>query len=230
MTNYRDPDGTDPAPRSRGDLPLDYLAGVRSTAVDYLGEVAGRARDYAGFNLLVGDRGSLWYLSNSDRGPPREPAAPGIYGLSNAVLDTPWPKVELGKASIGRTAGGSGQPSHDALWPVVATRRWRTPENAAKLGLERAMDPLLSAQFIVTRVTTALDPVPPCGLDRTALQHWRERGFDASGSASARTTGSIHPGRLKGYQRVVDELLHAVFGEEKRSRRCVDLVAVVQQP
>ena len=177
VTNYRDPDGVLDAPRSRGDLPLGYL-GETQSARDYLGEVAGRAREYAGFNLLVGDREGLWYFSNSDPGPPRE-LLPGIYGLSNAMLDTPWPKVERGKARLGALLD-AGALSHESLARVVADRTLAEPDSLARLGLDGAMDPLLSAQFIVTesygtRSSTTL------WTDRHGRVHWRELGFDAAG-------------------------------------------------
>jgi uncharacterized protein with NRDE domain len=178
VTNYRDPAGALDAPRSRGDLPLAYLAGGKPPAA-YLAELAARAADYAGFNLLVGDRESLWYFSNSDQSRPRN-LPPGIYGLSNAMLDTPWPKVELGKARLGALLQ-QGALSHESLASVVADRELADPERLARLGLDGAMDPLLSAQFIVTdtygtrsRTTLWLDPQPRA--------HWQEEGFNSEGS------------------------------------------------
>lgn len=177
VTNYRDPDGVLDAPRSRGELPLEFLAGVSAPRA-YLEDLAARARDYAGFNLLLGDGHNLWYFSNSDQRPPRSLPA-GIYGLSNAALDTPWPKVVLGKARLGALLE-TGAVSHEALAAVVADRALADPDSLARLGLNGAMDPLLSAQFIVTdtygtRSSTTL------WIDRDGGVHWRERGFDAAG-------------------------------------------------
>ena len=109
VTNYRDPDVAMPAPRSRGELPLDYLAGS-TTPASYLAELAKRGGEYAGFNLLVGDRDSLWYFANSGGQAPRA-LSPGLYGLSNARLDTPWPKVERGKAMLLSLQQGDGDDS-----------------------------------------------------------------------------------------------------------------------
>ncbi len=64
ITNYRDPASTVTAPRSRGELPLGYLTGQQDPQ-DYLQDIAAQAAQYAGFNLLLGDRGSLWYFANS---------------------------------------------------------------------------------------------------------------------------------------------------------------------
>ena len=85
ITNYRDPARTAPAPRSRGELPLNFLIGTESAA-DYLHELCACADIYAGFNLLLGDGHSLWYFTNSlppGKNAPRS-LTPGIYGLSNA--------------------------------------------------------------------------------------------------------------------------------------------------
>lgn len=89
LTNIRKP-GSPAGERSRGELPERYLRGQLSPQA-YLDEVSGQLRHYAGFNLLVGDDQQLWYL-NSDIGVAQRLEA-GIYGLSNAELNTPWPKL-----------------------------------------------------------------------------------------------------------------------------------------
>jgi uncharacterized protein with NRDE domain len=180
ITNYRDPSRTAPAPRSRGELPLDYLVGDRDPQ-DYVHDLVARAGDYAGFNLLVGDLDSLWYLSNSQpdhAGGPRW-LEPGVYGLSNALLDTPWPKVELGKVRLSQLLAGEA-PRHDSLSEVVADRRPASPEELQRQGMEGGMEQVLSAQFIVTesygtRSSTSL------WLDRAGSAEWRELSFDSAG-------------------------------------------------
>jgi len=178
VTNYRDPARTTLAPCSRGQLPLDFLAGSVDPC-SYLHAVAARAHDYAGFNLLVGDGSSLWYFSNSDGKPPRQ-LAPGSYGLSNASLDTPWPKVATGKAKLAALLA-AGEISHDALARIVSDRRLADPSELRGHGLDGSMDPMLSAQFIVsegygTRSSTTL------WLDSRARISWREQSFDALGN------------------------------------------------
>lgn len=177
VTNYRDPARTAPAPSSRGELPLHFLAGS-ATLQAYLADVAPRAQDYAGFNLLVGDGRSLWYFSNSDGKDPRS-LAPGIYGLSNASLDTPWPKVESGKAKLAALLA-SGTITHETLDAIVSDRRLADPEELRGHGLDGSMDPMLSAQFIVsetygTRSRTTL------WIDAKSHVSWKERSFDAQG-------------------------------------------------
>ncbi|MBS2510739.1 NRDE family protein, partial [Salmonella enterica subsp. enterica serovar 1,4,[5],12:i:-] len=81
---------------SRGALVEDYLRGTVSPA-DYLAQVHAAGQAYNGFNLIVGDAREAWYLSNRDGGPRR--LAPGVYALSNHLLDTPWPKLARTKAA-----------------------------------------------------------------------------------------------------------------------------------
>jgi uncharacterized protein with NRDE domain len=96
LTNYRDPGAVRLDPPSRGWLVRNYLAGTEAPDA-YLERIAPRAGDYNPFSLLVGDASRLSYLS-SRAGVLS--LAPGIYGLSNHLLDTPWPKVERGKCGL----------------------------------------------------------------------------------------------------------------------------------
>ena len=180
ITNYRDPSRTAPAPRSRGELPLKYLTGNQDPR-NYLQSVAKHAEEYAGFNLLLGDRDSLWYLTNSTSTNARTPLClqPGIYGLSNARLDTPWPKVDLGKARLSELLQ-TASPSHDALAAVVGDQQLADPAALQMHGLESEMDQLLSAQFIVTgrygtRSSTTL------WTDKHGHARWREWSFNERG-------------------------------------------------
>jgi uncharacterized protein with NRDE domain len=85
VTNYRG--GTEPrAAHSRGSLVTGFLAGGQPPE-QYIGEVRENAASYSGFNLLASDGAELWWLSNRD-GTPRR-LEPGVYGLGNALLDSP---------------------------------------------------------------------------------------------------------------------------------------------
>lgn len=181
ITNYRDPDqgnnGTAPPPRSRGELPLNFLI-ANSSPEQYMAALQTEADQYAGFNLLVGDAESLWYYANSDAAQPRK-LSPGVYGLSNASLDTPWPKVELGKARL-NSLMASGTLDHDALATLVSDTRTAPAEALETLGIEGEMAQVLSSQFIITpgygtRSTTTLRT------ERDGTIHWREQAFDSAG-------------------------------------------------
>jgi uncharacterized protein with NRDE domain len=97
VTNFREPPPAVDPPRSRGQLVSDFLLDSRSPAA-YLAGVEQQGSLYRGFSLLVGDRGSVGSLSN--RGAGCRLLEPGVYGVSNALLDTPWPKVVAGKKCL----------------------------------------------------------------------------------------------------------------------------------
>lgn len=94
LTNYRDPAHINPVAPSRGHLVSDYLI-TEMPGQEYLRGIRERGRDYNGFNLLVGTPDALWYYSNYAEHV--EPVGRGLHGLSNHLLNTPWPKVERGK-------------------------------------------------------------------------------------------------------------------------------------
>jgi uncharacterized protein with NRDE domain len=97
LTNYRNPADRNPAAPSRGTLVSDFLTSDIGP-LEYLHEVEKHASRYNGFSLLAGNASALCFLSN--RGGHIERVPPGVHGLSNHVLDTPWPKVEKGKAGF----------------------------------------------------------------------------------------------------------------------------------
>jgi uncharacterized protein with NRDE domain len=104
VTNYRDRSAERKDAPSRGDLVGDFLRGGDSPA-EYLARLRRRAADYNGFNLLVGEPGSVFWFSNravERHDLPGREVTPGVHGLSNHLLDTPWPKVERGKRELER--------------------------------------------------------------------------------------------------------------------------------
>src|SRR5438445_726831 len=97
LTNYRNPADQKTGAPSRGALVSDFLTGSTGPG-EYVREIEKRARDYNGFSLLAGDTVSMYFFSN--RGGHAARVEPGVHGLSNHLLDTPWPKVEKGKAAF----------------------------------------------------------------------------------------------------------------------------------
>ena len=156
LTNYREgPRQLADAP-SRGALSADFLTG-NSTPENYLEALASRSADYNGFNLFVGDGRRLAYYSN--RGPGPSWLAPGIYGLSNHLLDTPWPKLSAARSAFAQalTQLPATAPFFDLLADkeIVADRH--LPETGVPLEWER----ILSAVFVSsadygTRASTVL--------------------------------------------------------------------------
>ncbi len=86
---------------TRGALVADFLRDASVRPQDYLPHVVATAERYEGFNLLLADREQLiWYSNRSDDERNGQPLPAGIYGLSNASLDTGWPKVVKTKAQL----------------------------------------------------------------------------------------------------------------------------------
>jgi uncharacterized protein with NRDE domain len=90
VTNYRDLSNINPDATSRGELSVDFLLN-ENTGADYIHKIDQKADTYNGFNLLTFDDDQAFHYSNYEK--QVNELAPGIYGLSNALLDTPWPKV-----------------------------------------------------------------------------------------------------------------------------------------
>ncbi len=176
VTNFRDMQSMTPGVRSRGELTSTFLRGDMP-AEEYLEGVRRQAREFNGFNLFVADGTGLYYFSNRD-GEVRN-LGPGTYGLSNHLLDTPWPKVAELKP---RFDAAIREPLDlDAIRRLLADRGI-APDSALPdtgVGLER--ERMLSAAFVLsdvygTRSTTALS----VGADRSV--HFKEWSFGAEGA------------------------------------------------
>jgi uncharacterized protein with NRDE domain len=85
--------------RSRGDLVLDFLK-CPKTAAQWAADVEAKAEFYNGFTLILVDGAEAYFVTNRPIRKAR--LAPGLYGLCNASLDTPWPKLVVGKRKFAR--------------------------------------------------------------------------------------------------------------------------------
>ncbi len=148
LTNFRDPAGHDPKAKSRGLLVAGFLRGSAPPDA-YLRSVASSGVRYNPFNLVAGTPGDLW-VYESLPGRLRR-LGEGVFGLSNALLDTPWPKVERTKDALRRLLARSGAgPGAEDLLGTLADR---TPVEDSRLpdtGVGLAWERLLSAPFIVS--------------------------------------------------------------------------------
>lgn len=157
LTNYRDPATLKEKAPSRGHLVSDYLRG-RDAPEDYLRLLESRADLYNDFSLILGDAAELFFFSNRDG---QRPLTPGIYGLSNRLLDTPWPKVERGKKALADILARKGMLSPEALLDLLADRTRppddRLPYTGVELEWERVLSPLfIESPDYGTRSSTAL--------------------------------------------------------------------------
>jgi len=177
VTNYRDAEPVSSKFRSRGHLVTEFLLSDRSP-LDYLESIDGPL--YAGFNLIVGDTGQVAYLSNRDAGARQLPA--GLYGLSNALLDGPWNKVERSKRALG-TLLDSNAVNETTLLRLLDDRALGPVEEVESDRLGFAKAHAITAPFIVmpdygTRCSTVVT------MDSSGAWRMIERRFDPEGVSS----------------------------------------------
>lgn len=158
VTNFRDGPARKPAPRSRGELAAGFLR--RHDEPDaYLNSVSPRAMQYGGFSLLVGNLDRLCCLSN--RGGGVEDLSAGVHGLSNHLLDTPWPKVRLGKQRMAALLAADETKLLDGLFLALADRSsapdTELPDSGVGLQRERELSPaFIAGERYGTRASTVL--------------------------------------------------------------------------
>lgn len=174
VTNYRDLSRKKPVDaRSRGDLVTHFLKSQDSPQ-DYLLQVHQNSDLFDGFNLLVGDQNRLFYYSNIERKITE--LTSGIYGLSNSLLDVPWPKVKIGKALLADTLQKSGfEDAHilNILYNVDHAEDNDLPDTGVGIDFERKLSPLfIKMDDYGTRSSTLLK------ISRENEYFFWERTFD----------------------------------------------------
>lgn len=148
LTNYRNlylPPVSQP--RSRGLLVRDYLLGEKDPQ-EYLKIQIPQADSFDGFSLVVGDRNSAWYW-NPKVGVCKS-LDPGIYGLSNGVLDEPWWKLTRAKSRLSEiiSEGNLDRVPHDRFWDILADRRQAPEGGLPDTGIGEEKERSLSSIFI----------------------------------------------------------------------------------
>jgi uncharacterized protein with NRDE domain len=196
VTNFLDLVRAPPGAPSRGGLIPGYLEGTAGPG-DYLAALAPTATGYGGFNLLLADSDSLWYATN--RGAPFARAlSPGIHGLSNEQLDTPWPKLLRVRRGFEAWLRGGGSVDNGDLLALLADRTPASEEEGrSSTGLPPGWERTLSSPFVLnqnygTRCSTlvAMEPSGACYL--------AERRFDAVGACNGETQYRLGPGEWPG--------------------------------
>ena len=148
LTNFRDPARSRPDAVSRGMLASRFLLGEDSPR-SYLESLRKEADRYNGFNILVGDPISLYYFSN--RAETFRPLLPGIHGLSNCFLDTPWPKVSRGKEALAQVISRPTMVVED-LFDVLSDRVQPEDADLPNTGVGKHWERVLSPRFIASPV------------------------------------------------------------------------------
>jgi uncharacterized protein with NRDE domain len=190
VTNFRERQRPRRSAPSRGNLIPAYLRG-ESGAGEFLGGLETDAPGYSGFNLLLSDGSALWYASNRAETFAR-PLPPGVYGLSNEFLDTPWPKLRRVRTRFESwltEPGGQAEALFDMLSDRVPTPDAELLETGLPLDLERR----LSSPFVLdatygTRCSTVLL------LKESGAVFLAERRFDSSGQQSGQAEYELNAG------------------------------------
>ena len=181
LTNVRDPAGFDPRAPSRGALVTRALVEPGAAAA-VVATIVAASRGHNGFNLVGGDAADAHWGSN--RGDGARALAPGIHGLSNHLLDTPWPKVVRTKAAVAAWCADAGDERDlEPLFAILGDRTAAADSDLPATGLPLPRERLLSAPFIVsdaygTRCSTLLT------IARDGAAHLVERSFDPEGRAT----------------------------------------------
>lgn len=178
VTNYRDGRQSQEGKSSRGHVPVSFLKSGQASA-DFMQALSSKADSIGGLNLLCGDASGLAYLSNAGGG--WRMLEPGVYGLSNAWLDTPWPKTRKARERL-QQAIDAPILEPRSLMGVVHDARRADDKDLPDTGISFEMEQALSSQFIRldhygTRATSVILQ------DYAGNTQFIEQSFDETGVA-----------------------------------------------
>jgi len=143
LTNFRDPSMQRADVRSRGTLVTDVLESGNSVA-DSLAYLRSVDANYNAFNMILCD-GKRLGVYESVRHDGRE-LGPGIFGLSNDLLDTPWPKVRHAKSRL--AAALTDVQDVTALMNLLRDDRQASDAELPQTGISVEWERLLSSAFV----------------------------------------------------------------------------------
>ena len=176
LTNYRDLSRLKQAPPSRGEIIVAFLEFTGSIP-DFMDHFKPRAPAYNGFNLLLGQPGQLFWFSNQTR--KIASLTPGIHGISNHLLDTPWPKVDQGRKALAK-ALQDGKTDPETLFSLLRDSSVPAddllPDTGVGLEWERILSPLfIQSPFYGTRSSLVM------AMDLQGRVHLTERTYFQEG-------------------------------------------------
>ena len=191
LTNYREPGRHDPIAPSRGLLTEQYLRGG-SLAKSFAQEVQDQCYRYNGFNLIIGDGSDLWYCSNRSDAPVQQVKS-GIMGISNATIDTPWPKLTRTRNAVSAILAQhipSVPPDPASFFDIMQDTRSASLSELPQTGVGPEREKLLGSPFIKserygTRCITLI-------MQRSdGLVRFHEKSFDAQALVSGESFWTI---------------------------------------
>ena len=194
LTNLRGAAPVDTQAPSRGAIVPAWLAGHEPTDQFWM---RCALSGHNGFNLVAADFSSAECFWASNHGAHPKRLAKGVYGLSNAGLDTPWPKVQMLKARlrVALTVAVSAEALAQRLFDALADRAVAPDADLPATGVPIDWERRLSAAFIAsperrygTRCSTVVITERTSG---ATVTHLWERSFDADGNVLATRRSSL---------------------------------------
>lgn len=149
ITNFRDPESANPEAPSRGGLVSRFLIENHSPE-SYIREIEKAGHRYNGFNLLVAKGRDLFYYANKGAGIKK--IDPGLYGLSNDLLDTPWPKVVKGKDGLQHLLSKGGEVDPEAVFDLLSDGSYAPDAALPDTGVGDVWERILSPLFINSKI------------------------------------------------------------------------------
>ncbi|QOR68864.1 NRDE family protein [Cytobacillus suaedae] len=159
LTNFRDPTENTVGKRSRGELVSTFL-NTSLSVNQYMEKIALERSNYPGFNYIAYDNNELFYYSNIEN--KIKQLKSGIYGVSNHLLDTEWPKVTRGKEGLARISNQPIDSMVEDLFLLLQNTDpvpdQLLPSTGVSLEWERRLSPLFirSGEGYGTRCSTVL--------------------------------------------------------------------------
>ncbi|MBN2396760.1 MAG: NRDE family protein [Deltaproteobacteria bacterium] len=145
ITNYRDPRALKDHAPSRGTLVSGFLRGDESPE-EYVRQMRSDAGRYNGFNLILRERSGLFHFSNMT--DTFREISPGMHGISNHLMDTPWPKVERGKKLLEDLISDRRDFSPEEIFDILADTSRPDDSDLPDTGVGLDWERVLSSIFI----------------------------------------------------------------------------------
>jgi uncharacterized protein with NRDE domain len=145
LTNYRDPNEITAGKRSRGEIVAGALK-YKGNIMDYMIHLKESHHLYPGYNLLSGNGDELYYYSNIEQ--ELKKLEPGIYGVSNHLLNTDWPKVQIGKEGLTKIMNEQEDEMVPRLFQLLHQTDPAPDEFLPKTGVSLEWERILSPLFI----------------------------------------------------------------------------------
>lgn len=147
LTNVREPGMHRPDAPSRGQLTETYLRS-NAFAKEFVQSIEKHGQSYNGFNLFLGDQKEFWYCSNRG-GMTAQKLDGGVVGISNASINTPWPKLMRTRNAVAAHLSHSKQPDPNHLFAMMQDRNPALKHELPDTGIGAEREKLLSSPFIL---------------------------------------------------------------------------------